>query len=137
MLSSFYFDVESEIAHFRDPTSHSFLNTFLAPPPHTIIGFLGNCYGSTETETEEIGHKVKVGCIVLDLKGFLKDLVIFVNQKKIKDKPFTTFPRTRKFLVGPKYRFYVASEDGTLISDLHKFVSAPRRIPFLGISDCL
>jgi CRISPR-associated protein Cas5 subtype I-B len=137
MLSSFNFDVEAEIAHFRDPTTHAFLNTFLAPPPHTIIGFLGNCYGSTEIETEEIAHKVKVGCTVLDLKGFLKDLVIFVNQKKIKGKSFGTFPRTRKYLVRPKYRFYAASKDSTLISDLRKSVSAPRRMPFLGISDCL
>jgi hypothetical protein len=39
-MKAFYFDVESEIAHFRDHLSHAFLNRFLAPHPHTIIGFV-------------------------------------------------------------------------------------------------
>ena len=60
-MLSFYFDIESEIAHFRDPTSHSFLNTFLAPPPHTVLGLLGGCCGYSEKETEDIARKVKVG----------------------------------------------------------------------------
>jgi CRISPR-associated protein Cas5 subtype I-B len=134
MLLSFNFDVEAEVAHFRDPTSHAFLNTFLAPPPHAIIGFLGNCSGMSHSETEELASKVRVGCIVLDIRGFLKDLVIFVNQK---EKSNTPFPRARKFLVGPRYKFYVACEDRSVLSDLRKFVSMPRRIPYLGISDCL
>lgn len=96
-MFSFHLDVESEIAHFKDPTSHAFLNTFLAPTPHTIIGFLGACSGFSEIETEELTKKLKVGCIVLRLKGFLKDLVIMDNQK---GKQIVKFPRTRKFLVG-------------------------------------
>ena len=133
-MFSFHFDVESEIAHFRDPTTHAFLNTFLAPPRHTIIGFLGCCSGYSERETEEIGEKLKVGCIVLELKGFLKDLAIMVNQKNKED---TKFPRTRKFLVGPKYRLYAASEDRILLLQLYESVSNPKHIPYLGISDCL
>jgi CRISPR-associated protein Cas5 subtype I-B len=137
MLSSFNFDVEAEVAHFRDPTSHAYLNTFLAPPPHTIIGFLGNCCGMPQSEAEDLSDMVKVGCIILELRGFLQDLVIFINQKKIKGKSYSTLPRTRKLLVGPRYRFYVASEDATLLSNLRSMISAPRRTPYLGISDCL
>ncbi len=135
-MLSFHLDVESEIAHFRDPTSHAFLNTFLAPPSHTIIGFLGACSGLSELETEEIRKKVKVGCIVLSLKGYLKDLAIMENQK---DGKSIGFPRARKFLVGPKYRLFIATEshDRELLTQLHQGVSSPKHIPYLGISDCL
>jgi hypothetical protein len=109
------------------------MNTFLAPTPHTIIGFLGACSGFSEKETEELTEKVKVGCIVLSLKGFLKDLVIMDNQKPEPAK----FPRTRKFLVGPKYRFFIASENRELVVKLNQGISSPKHIPYLGISDCL
>jgi CRISPR-associated protein Cas5 subtype I-B len=132
-MLSFYLDVESEIAHFKDPTSHAFLNTFLAPTPHTIIGFLGACSGLSEKETEELTDSVKVGCIVLSLKGFLKDLVIMDNQKPEPAK----VPRMRKFLVGPKYRLFIASEELELLVRLNQGISSPKHIPYLGISDCL
>jgi CRISPR-associated protein Cas5 subtype I-B len=101
-----FFDIESEIAHFRDPMSHAFLNTFLAPPPHTIMGFLGSCCGFSESETEQkITPDIKVGCKVISLNGYLKDLAIMENQKdKNKRKQF---PRKRKLLVKPIYRIYV------------------------------
>jgi CRISPR-associated protein Cas5 subtype I-B len=133
-MFSFHLDVESEIAHFRDPTSHAFLNTFMAPPPHTIIGFLGACSGFSEQQTEDLTKKLKVGCIVLRLKGFLKDLVIMDNQK---NKQNTKFPRTRKFLVDPKYRLFVASEDYELLIRLRQNILSPKHVPYLGISDCL
>jgi CRISPR-associated protein Cas5 subtype I-B len=133
-MFSFHLDIESEIAHFKDPTSHAFLNTFLAPSPHTIIGFLGACSGLSEIESEGLTKDVKVGCIVLRLKGFLKDLVIMDNQK---GKQLVKFPRTRKFLVGPKYRFFIASENRELLVKLSQDISSPKHIPYLGISDCL
>ena len=133
-MFSFHLDVESEIAHFKDPTSHAFLNTFLAPSPHTIIGFLGACSGFSEKETEELTKKVKVGCIALHIKGFLKDLVIMDNQK---GKQIVKFPRTRKFLVGPKYRLFIAAENQELLTRLSQDISSPKHIPYLGISDCL
>jgi CRISPR-associated protein Cas5 subtype I-B len=133
-MFSFHLDVESEIAHFKDPISHAFLNTFLAPSPHTIIGFLGACSGLSEIETEGLAKNMKVGCIVLRLKGFLKDLVIMDNQK---GKQTVKFPRTRKFLVGPKYRFFIASESQELLVKLRQDIFSPKHIPYLGISDCL
>jgi CRISPR-associated protein Cas5 subtype I-B len=133
-MFSFHLDVESEIAHFKDPTSHVFLNTFLAPTSHTIIGFLGACSGFSEKQTEELTKKVKVGCVVLSLKGFLMDLVIMDNQKS---QQIIKFPRTRKFLVGPKYRFFIVSENQELLVELRQHISSPKHIPYLGISDCL
>jgi CRISPR-associated protein Cas5 subtype I-B len=143
-MKAFYFDVESELAHFRDHLSHAFLNTFLAPPPHTIIGFLGCCCGFTEKQTEEsLSSNVMVGCRILSVKGYLKDLIIMENQKVI---PSTSFPRTRKFLVNPVYRIYITAnnenangndEKNKLISNLRHAVSHPKHTPFLGISDCL
>jgi CRISPR-associated Cas5-like protein len=100
-MKAFYFDVESEIAHFRDHLSHAFLNTFLAPPPHTIIGFLGCCCGFTEKETENnLSSNVMIGCRILSVKGYLKDLVIMENQK---GGSYVPFPRTRKLLCFPLY----------------------------------
>ena len=92
----FYFDVESEIAHFRDPTTHAFLNSFLAPPPHTIAGLLGGMSGFSEESTEDMVQKIKVGCLVLRIGGFLKDLVMMENQKD--EKKVIKFPRARKFV---------------------------------------
>jgi CRISPR-associated protein Cas5 subtype I-B len=146
-MKAFYFDVESELAHFRDHLSHAFLNTFLAPPPHTIIGFLGCCCGFTEKQTEEIlSSNVIVGCRIVSVKGYVKDLVIMENQKVI---PAIPFPRTRKLLVSPVYRIFIAAnnknkdkkdsdeKNDELISDLRHAVFYPKHTPFLGISDCL
>jgi CRISPR-associated protein Cas5 subtype I-B len=152
-MKAFYFDVQSETAHFRDHLSHAFLDTFLAPPPHAIVGFLGCCCGFMEKETEEIlSSSIMIGCKILSVRGYLKDLVIMENQK---GGTYVPFPRTRKFLVSPLYRIYIAtkenSEDekeydnycynenniGTLISSIREAVCAPKHTPFLGISDCI
>ena len=134
-MKAFYFDVESEIAHFRDPLSHSFLNSFLSPPSHTIIGFLGCCSGFSENETEtEINNNILVGCKMLSLKGYLKDLVIMRNYKNNQN---IGMPRMRKFLVNPKYRIYVASEDEDKIKKIRYQVNNPIFTPYLGISDCI
>jgi len=141
-MKAFYFDVESELAHFRDHLSHAFLNTFLAPPPHTIIGFLGCCCGFTERQTEEIlSSNVMVGCRILSVKGYVKDLAIMENQKPRS----VNFPRTRKFLVSPVYRIYIAKNENrkekedekALITSLRRAVCSPNFTPYLGISDCL
>ena len=131
----FYFDIESEIAHFRDPTSHAFLNTFLAPPPHAILGLIGSCAGYTESETEELGNKIKIGCVIRHLNGFLKDLTITENQKY--KTQIVKMPRMRRFLVGPKYRIYVGSEDKQFLTQVQGFVKKPQHSLYLGISDCL
>src|SRR5688572_4105168 len=100
-MKLFYFDVEAELAHFRDPLSHAFLNTFIAPPTHSIIGFLGNCSGFSELETEEkLDNTLSIGCKILSINGYLKDLVIMRN---LKENENIGFPRKRKFLVNPKY----------------------------------
>ena len=78
------------------------------------------------------------------------------NQKR---GTYVPFPRTRKFLVSPQYRIYIATNDrnkrnnedekeddnydfnennnGTLISNLREAVCTPKHTPFLGISDCI
>jgi CRISPR-associated protein Cas5 subtype I-B len=133
-MHAFYFDIESEIAHFRDPTTHAFLNSFLAPPPHTVIGMLGGLCGLNEELTEDMVERIKVGCVVLKINGFLKDLVIMENQK---NKQVTKFPRTRKLLIEPKYRIYVGCEEMELISRIRESVHHPKYTPYLGISDCI
>lgn len=134
-MKAFYFDIESDIAHFRDPMSHAFLNTFLAPPTHTVIGLLGTCCGFSEKETEEkLSDIILVGNKVLSIRGYLKDLVIMRN---LKENNNIGFPRTRKFLVNPKYRIYVVSEDQNLLKKVSDGVSSPKYTPYLGISDCI
>ena len=134
-MRSFSFEIESELAHFRDPSSHAFLNTFIAPPAHTIIGLLGSCCGFTEVETENmLSTDVKIGCRALSIRGYLRDLVNMQNQK---GKMSIRFPRARKFIVGAKYKLYVATNKSGLISRLRESVASPKRVPYLGISDCL
>lgn len=134
-MRSFSFDIESELAHFRDPSSHAFLNTFIAPPAHTIIGLLGSCCGFSELETENIiSSDVKIGCRAISIGGYLRDLVNMQNQK---GKTSIRFPRARKFIVGAKYKLYVATSTSGLISRLRESVRSPRHVPYLGISDCI
>ncbi len=130
----FSFDIESEIAHFRDPFTHSFFNTFVAPPPHTILGLLGNCLGYNEVDTERLGENIILGCIVIKLKGYLKDLAIIENQK---NNQRTKTPRTRKFLVNPLYRIFTFSKDFMRLEKIQYSIYHPKRVPYLGISDCL
>ena len=131
-MFQFNFDIESEVAHFRDPTTHQFMNTFLAPPPHTIIGLIGACCGFDQEKTEELTSKIKVGCKTLHLKGFLKDLALMENQRRM-----TNMPRRRKFLVGPKFRIFVGSEDKSILETIRKAIFMPVYTPYLGISDCI
>ena len=133
----FYFDIESEIAHFRDPTSHAFFNTFLAPPPHTILGLIGSCAGYTESETENLRSKIKIGCVIRHLNGFLKDLTIADNQRVRGQSRLVKTPRMRRFLVGPKYRIYVVCESKRFLTKVQGFVKKPQHSLYLGISDCL
>ena len=132
-MFQFNFDIESEIAHFRDPSTHSFLNTFLAPPPHTIVGLIGACCGFNQEQTEELTSKIKVGCKTLHLKGFLKDLTMTDNQKPQR----VSIPRRRKFLVGPKFRIFVGSEEESTLKMIKKAINKPAYTPYLGISDCI
>lgn len=134
-MKSFSFDIESELAHFRDPGSHAFLNTFVAPPAHTVVGLLGSCCGFSELETENIlSPNVSVGCRVISISGYLRDLVNMQNQK---GKMSKRFPRARKFIVGAKYKLYVATGKPDLILGLREAVESPKHVPYLGISDCL
>jgi CRISPR-associated protein Cas5 subtype I-B len=134
-MRSFSFEIESELAHFRDPSSHAFLNTFVVPPAHTIIGLLGSCCGFTELETENmLSSHVKIGCRALSIRGYLRDLANMQNQK---GKMSIGFPRARKFIVGAKYKLYVAANTSDLISRLRESVTSPKHVPYLGISDCL
>ncbi|MDF0681935.1 MAG: CRISPR-associated protein Cas5 [Candidatus Nitrosocosmicus sp.] len=120
---------------FRDQTSHAFLNTYIAPPPHTLIGLLGSCMGLDEKDTESIlGAKIKIGCVVLRLRGYLKETVKMVNQKS---NSYSSIPRTRKFLIDPLYRIFVGSEDKDIIETIYNSVSFPQFTLYLGISDCL
>ncbi len=133
-MKSFYFDIEGEIAHFRDPTSHQLLNTFPAPPPHTIIGLIASCHGLEESQVGDLAKRIRVGCKPISLSGTLRDMSLIENQK---ETPPKKIPRMRKFLVNPKYRIFIASEDTDFLIKLKDSVKSPQHIPYLGISDCI
>ncbi len=136
-LEGFSFDIEAEIAHFRDPSTHTFFNTFIAPPPHTILGFIGGCLGYDEIQVEKLGENIQTGCIVKKLKGYLKDLAIVSNQKNQKDSQNIKTPRTRKFLIDPLYRIFVFCNDTSLLEEVQSSIHKPKFVPYLGISDCI
>jgi CRISPR-associated protein Cas5 subtype I-B len=133
-IHAFSFIVEGDIAHFRDPLTHTFFNTFIAPPPHTILGFISACLGYNEIETEKLGEKIQLGCIVKRINGFLKDLAIVSNQKDGKN---ITTPRTRRFLVNASYQIFVFSYSMSLIEEMRYAVRSPKFVPYLGTSDCI
>jgi CRISPR-associated protein Cas5 subtype I-B len=136
-LKGFSFDVEAEIAHFRDPSTHTFFNTFIAPPPHTILGFIGSCLGYDELQVEKLGQNIQTGCIVKKLNGYLKDLAIVNNQKNQKDSQNIKTPRTRKFLIDPLYRIFVFCDNISLLEEILSSILKPKFVPYLGTSDCI
>lgn len=126
------FELSGELGHFRNPFTHSFFETILAPPRTTVIGLLGAALGFNEEETIELMDKLLIGVKILNINGFAKEITTFYNYKE--KKPLAT-PIMREILIKPKYRIYVGCKDSTFVSDLIDALKRPRYTLYLGISD--
>lgn len=128
-----YFDITSELAHFRDPFTHSFFKTLLVPPRTTILGILGAAKGLNEEETINLSRQLYTGVIIRSLDGTAKEIV---TAKNLKEQNLTT-PVMRTLLVRPVYRIFVGSTYQEIIEDILNAIKQPRYPLYLGISDHL
>lgn len=127
------FVLRGELAHFRNPFTQTHFDTYLAPPKTTINGLIGAARGKNRKELVEQNSKIKVGVEIVNIEGFLKEIV---NTKNLKgDKTFT--PVTRKSIVQPKYKVYVGSEESKLLKNIKEGLKSPSYPLYLGISDFL
>ncbi len=132
-LHIFYFDITSELAHFRDPFTHSFFKTLLAPPRTTILGILGAAKGLGEEDTIKLSDQLYIGIKIISLNGTAKEIIAAKNLKK---SDLTT-PVMRTVLVKPVYRIFVGSSYKETIEDILEAVQRPKYPFYLGISDYL
>jgi CRISPR-associated protein Cas5 subtype I-B len=133
ILSGFSFQATSDFAHFRNPFTQSFFETFIAPPRTTVTGLLAAAMGYDESAAIEYSKRVMIGAKVEEIRGFASDLTTIVNLKKPPEKT----PVMRQLLVSPRFRLYVASKDEKLLRNTSKALEAPMYTLYLGISECL
>lgn len=132
-LYIFYFDISSDLAHFRDIFNHSFFRTLLAPPRTTVLGIIGAMLGYNEEDTITKLTNIYIGIKILSLNGYAKDIMTAINQKPEGGRT----PVMRTLLVNPSYRIFIGAKDEKQIEYIREGALAPKYPLYLGISDCL
>jgi|FaiFalDrversion3_1042247.scaffolds.fasta_scaffold00239_3 CRISPR-associated protein Cas5t len=133
---SFYFDITSDFAHFRDIFTHSFFKTLLAPPRTTVIGIIGAAMGIDEKSTIELSNRsgLYIGINILLIKGIAKEII---HVRNLKGSMLTETPTLRTLIVSPVYRLYIASNDEELLEKIRASLYNPVYPLYLGISEFL
>ncbi|NLM43426.1 MAG: CRISPR-associated protein Cas5 [Clostridiales bacterium] len=123
----------SVTASFRDPNTHLYQESILAPPPTTIVGIAGAALGYGFRDALEYfkKNKISVGCILKN-KGQGKDLW---NYSKIKGREVVKAILLREFLYDVTADIFFASEDSNKINELYDSFSNPQYALSLGNSD--
>ena len=133
---SFYFDITSDFAHFRDIFTHLFFKTLLAPPRTTVIGIVSAAMGGDEKSTIELSNRsgLYIGVKILLIKGIAKEII---RVKNLKEHTLTETPILRTLIVSPTYRLYIASNNKELLEDMRSALQNPTYSLYLGISEFL
>jgi len=120
-------------ASFRDPNTHLYQETILAPPPTTIVGIAGAALGFEFKEALEYfkDNRISVGCMLIN-NGKGKDLW---NYSKIKDKKVIKAILLREFLYDVTADIFFACEDSKKIDELYDSFINPQYALSLGNSD--
>lgn len=118
---------------FRDPNTHLYQETILAPPPSTIVGFSGAALGLgfKDALTYFKKNKISVGCIIKN-QGFGKDLW---NYSKIKGKEVIKSILSREFLYDVNFDIFFTCEKQNIIEELYEAFNNPYFALTLGNSD--
>ncbi|SHI82099.1 CRISPR-associated protein Cas5 [Lutispora thermophila] len=120
-------------ASFRDPNTHLYQESILAPPPTTIVGIAGAALGYGFKDALEYfkENRISVGCM-LKSQGNGKDLW---NYSKIKGKEVVKAILLREFLFDVTADIFFACEDGEKIDELYDSLKNPQYALSLGNSD--
>lgn len=122
-------------ASFRDPNTHLYQESILAPPPTTLVGIAGAALGLgfKDALTYFKEGSISVGCI-LKSQGKGKDLW---NYSKIKGKEVIKAILMRQFLYDIHADIFYACDDMRRIEELCNAFNNPRYALTLGNSDDL
>lgn len=120
-------------ASFRDPNTHLYQESILAPPPTTIVGIAGAALGMSFKDALEYfkDGKISVGCIIKS-QGKGKDLW---NYSKIKEKKVIKAILLREFLYDINADLFFACNDIKKIEKIYQAFSNPVYALTLGNSD--
>lgn len=130
--SAILIKLRSDFAHWRNPFSLSFLETFLTPQKTTILGIFGSMCGLSESELEKIQEEIKVGVKIEELHGVFLDLTTLINLKVGGEKT----PVSRQVLFKPTYTLLIFG-DSELIRKIDKDLRNACYPTYAGISDML
>lgn len=120
-------------ASFRDPNTHLYQETILAPPPTTIVGISGAALGIPYRDALEYfkANRISVGCLIKN-QGFGKDLW---NYSKIKGKEVIKSILIREFLYGINIDIFFTCETTEIVEELYRAFKDPCFAISLGNSD--
>ena len=138
---------------FRKPTTTSTILTYPVPPFTTIRGFLANAlqlksdsYYLSElsipdspdsSHTPNILYDLRIGIEVIDpveTSAELAKVLKLIPRVSGYQRSFPSAPMHREFLVKPRYRIYLASEN-SVIEEIAAALTDPQRPLYLGQSD--
>lgn len=121
-------------ASFRDPNTHLYQETILAPPPpSTLVGISGAALGMEFENALEYfkRNKISIGCITKS-EGFGKDLWSY---SKIKGKKVGKDVLIREFLYYVYVDIFITCEQEKVIEEISKAFENPYFALTLGNSD--
>lgn len=118
---------------FRDPNTHLYQETILAPPPTTIVGISGAALGIKFQDALEYFKRnaISVGCTVQN-QGMGKDLW---NYSKISGKTVKKDILMREFLYDVNIDIFIGCNDSDIIEELNQAFTSPYFALTLGNSD--
>ncbi len=131
-------------ASFRRPTSTSVVLTYPVPPFTTLVGLLANALGvhwaDYERAVQHLQEQLRLNVRPLQRERpsrELAKLLKLVGEEREERRPasFPSSPMFRYFLVRPRFRMFVASDDHDLMTDVAAALAEPSRPLYLGRSD--
>ncbi len=130
---------------FRKPTTTSTILTYPLPPFTTIRGFLANALGWDQDsyyrelrgDSRNLLYDLRIGIEVVshgESNSELAKILKLIPRTTGYQRSFPSAPMHREFLVKPRYRIYLASEN-SVIEEIAAALTDPQRPLYLGQSD--
>lgn len=130
---------------FRKPTTTSTILTYPLPPFTTIRGFLANALGWDQDsyyrelrgDSRNLLYDLRIGIEVVshgESNSELAKILKLIPRTTGYQRSFPSAPMHREFLVQPRYRIYLASEN-SVIEEIAAALADPERPLYLGQSD--
>jgi len=121
--TALHYVLEGSFCSFRDPVAAKYQPTFWFPPKTTVVGFLGCALGLEPPNLEPLYESLRVGVVLQSWGGMARDLWGFTKLKKAGDPE--TAVLLRELIYRPRYAFYIATEEMTVLEQLRDALLDP------------